>query len=233
MPVSSGKHALLELCVASVEDAAEAEAGGADRLELNSALALDGLTPSLGTFLEVKRAVRLPLLVMVRPRPGDFVYSEADFRVMRRDLDLLLAHGADGVVFGVLRPDGTVDAERCRQLARQAEGRPAVFHRAFDATPDPFAALECLIDLGFRRVLTSGRGETALDGATLLRELIVTAAGRIEVLPGGGITPLTVADVVTRSGCDQVHASLRETPHGGVRAARVAEMRYSLCRIPD
>src|SRR5438046_2636498 len=106
---------LLEVAVGSVEDAVAAAAGGADRVELNAALALGGLTPSLGTLMEVKQAVAVPVLVMVRPRPGGFAYSAAEFRVLRRDLDLALSHGADGVVFGVLRPDGTVDADRCRQ----------------------------------------------------------------------------------------------------------------------
>src|SRR4051812_22644923 len=114
---------LLEVAVASVEDALAAQAGGADRLELNGALALGGLTPSLGTLLEVKAAGGLPVLVMIRPRPGGFAYSEADFRVMQRDADLALRHGADGVVFGVLTPDGRVDADRCRRLVRQADGR--------------------------------------------------------------------------------------------------------------
>src|SRR5881296_3445876 len=107
---------LLEVAVASVEDALAAQGGGADRVELNAALALGGLTPSLGTLLEVKAAVRLPVLAMARPRPGGFAYSAADFRVLRRDLELLLQHGADGVVCGVLHEDGTVDMERCCEL---------------------------------------------------------------------------------------------------------------------
>jgi copper homeostasis protein len=146
----------------------------------------------------------------VRPRPGGFCYSAADFRVMQRDLDLLLTHGADAVAFGVLHEDGTIDIERNRLLAARAGPGRAVFHRAFDVTPEPFTALEQLIDLGLRRVLTSGQEETAYQGAGLLRELIRRAAGRIEVLPGGGINRFTVADVVARTGCDQVHASLRQ-----------------------
>jgi copper homeostasis protein len=211
---------LLEVAVASVEDALAAQAGGADRLELNAALALGGLTPSLGTLIEVKHAVSLPVLAMVRPRPGGFAYSAAEFAVMQRDADLALAHGADGLVFGVLTPEGAVDDERCRALVRQAAGRPVVLHRAFDVTPDPFAALERLIDLGVRRVMTSGHEETAYNGAGQIAELIRRAAGRIEILPAGGINRFTVADVVARTGCDQVHASLRVTRRDASVAAR-------------
>ncbi len=209
MTLLPGRRVLLEVPVASVEDALAAQEGGADRLELNAALALGGLTPSLGTLLEVKAAVTLPLFVMIRPRPGGFAYSEADVRVMQRDADLALEHGAAGIVFGILTADGRVDNERCRRLLRQAGERPAVFHRAFDVTPDPFAALEQLIDLGFRRVMTSGQEETAYNGTARIAELIRRSAGRIEVLPAGGINRFTVADVVARTGCDQVHASLR------------------------
>ncbi len=200
---------LLEVAIASVEDALVAQAGGADRLELNAALALGGLTPSLGTLLEVRRAAALPLVVMVRPRPGGFCYSDEDFRVMRRDLDLALEHGAEGVAFGVLHADGTIDQDRCRQLVEQAGARQTVFHRAFDVTPDPFAAMEQLIDLGVRRAMTSGQEESAYHGAPLIAELVRRAAGRIEVLPAGGINRFTVADVLARTRCDQVHASLR------------------------
>jgi copper homeostasis protein len=203
------RRILLEVCIASAEDAVIAQSGGADRLELNAALSLGGLTPSLGTLLELKQACPLPVMVLLRPRVGGFCYSESDFRVLRRDLDLAGANGADGLVFGVLNADGTVDSPRCRALVEQAGGLPCVFHRAFDVTPDPFAALETLVELGFRRVLTSGQEETAYNGAALLRQLIERARGRIEVLPASGINSFTVADVVARTGCDQVHASLR------------------------
>jgi copper homeostasis protein len=200
---------LLEVAVASVEDALTSQQAGADRLELNAALALGGLTPSLGTLIEVRAAVSLPVLVMVRPRPGGFVYGEADFKVMQRDVDLALKHGADGIVFGILTADGRVDADRCRCLVRQAGDRAAVFHRAFDVSPDPFAALEELIELGVRRVMTSGQEETAYNGAARIAELVERAAERIEILPASGINRFTVADVLARTGCTQVHASLR------------------------
>jgi copper homeostasis protein len=147
---------------------------------------------------------------MLRPRPGGFLYGEADLRVMRRDLNLLLDHGADGIALGVLMETGEINVARCRDLIAEiaSAGREVVFHRAFDVTPDPFVALEQLVDLGVTRILTSGQQEGAYQGAALIAELIRRAAGRIEILPAGGINRFTLNDVVTRTGCDQVHASL-------------------------
>jgi copper homeostasis protein len=215
-----GKRVLLEVCIGSVEDAQAAEAGGADRLELNCALDLGGLTPSLGCLLEGRRLVRLPLMVMIRPRSGGFAYSAAEFRVLQHDLDLALEHGADGVVFGVLNADGSIDLSRCRELVRRTGDRQVVFHRAFDVTPDPFVALEQLIDLGFTRVMTSGQEPSAQAGTQRIAALIQRAAGRIQVLPAGGINRLTVAEVIARTGCDQVHASLRSRYQDTSTAAR-------------
>ncbi len=205
------KPILLEVAVASVDDALAAQAGGANRLELNSALDLGGLTPSLGTLIEIKNAVALPVMVMIRPRPAGFCYSDHEFTTMLRDLDLVLRHGADGLVFGVLTADGRVDLERNQQLIRQCGTKEIVFHRAFDVTPDPFEALLQLIDLGFTRILTSGQEETALHGAALIGELITRAAGRIEILAGGGVNGDTVLDLIHRTGCSQVHGSFRRS----------------------
>jgi copper homeostasis protein len=167
------------------------------------------VTPSLGTLVEVRQATRLPLIVMLRPRPGAFCYSAAEFRVLLRDLDLVLGHGADGIAFGILNEDATVDRVRCREVVRLAGDRPAVFHRAFDLTPEPGAALEVLIDLGLRRVMTSGQRPTALAGAPGIADLVRQAAGRVEVLPAGGVTSDNVAELLRRTACDQVHGSLR------------------------
>lgn len=210
--MNTSRRILLEVCIASADDAVAARDGGADRLELNAALQLGGLTPSMGALLEVKRRVELPVVAMVRPRAGGFCYTEGDYDVMVRDAETLLDRGADGLAFGVLTAGGEVDIGRNRRLVGLIQpGRDAVFHRAFDATPDPFAALEALIELGFRRVLTSGQQASAPLGAALIAELIRRAAGRIEVLPGAGINAETVADLVARTGCDQVHGSLSET----------------------
>jgi copper homeostasis protein len=196
---------LLEICTGSLDDAVAAQAGGADRIELNSSLLQGGLTPSLGTLVEAKRRLTIPILCMVRPRGGGFCYTEHELAVMERDAELLAAHGADGLVFGFLHEDGTIDHGRTRRLLPYAAGKPVVFHRAFDVTPDPFRALEELIDLGITRILTSGQEETVYNGAALIRRLIEQADGRIEILPGGGIDRFNLADVLARTGATQIH----------------------------
>jgi copper homeostasis protein len=221
----------LEICIASVEDALAAQTGGADRVELNAALALGGLTPSLGMLLEVKQTIALPVMVMIRPRPGGFCYSAREFLVMQRDLDLAIANGADGAAFGILTAEGRVDVQRCRELLDQMGDREAVFHRAFDVTPDPSAALEQLIDLGVRRIMTSGQQATALQGAARITDLIRHSADRIEILPASGIHPGTVAAVVEQTGCTQVHASVRRIKKDLSTAGR-PQIRFTARQIP-
>jgi copper homeostasis protein len=198
----------LEICTASVEDCVKAERGGADRVELNCALMLGGLTPSLGALRESRASVRLPIIAMIRPRPAGFCYSRAEFAVMQRDAETALSENADGIAFGILTAAGSVDLKRCREMVNLAAGRQTVFHRAFDVVRNPMAALEQLIDLGVTRIMTSGQEASAYNGAANIAEYIRVAAGRIEILPAGGINRFTVADVIRRTGCDQVHASL-------------------------
>lgn len=202
---------LLEICCGSLDDALGAERGGADRLELCSALFLGGLTPSLGTIIEAKARLTIPVMVMIRPRGAGFCYTEPEFAIMQRDTAMAVEHGADGIVFGVLRQDGTIDVERCKQIRHIAGTRQAVFHRAFDVTPDPFSALDQLIDLGIARVLTSGQEDSAPEGAALIQRLIDYAGDRIEVLPGGGIKPYNLQQVVAATGCKQVHLTVFKT----------------------
>jgi len=146
---------------------------------------------------------------MLRPRPGAFCYRPAEYRVLVRDLDLLLSHGADGIAFGILNENATVDRIRCREVVRQAGNHPVVFHRAFDLTPEAITALETLVDLGVCRVMTSGQQRTALAGAAQIAALIRLAAGRIEILPAGGINSGNVTELLQRTSCDQVHGGLR------------------------
>lgn len=200
---------ILEIGIASVEDGVAAQAGGADRLELNAALALGGITPSLGLLQELRRAVHLPVIAMIRPRCGGFCYSAREFAVMQRDIDLMLGHGAAGIAFGILRENGELDLARCATIVRQCRGHETVLHRAFDVTPDPKLALEQLIDLGITRVMTSGQQSNALQGADNIACFIAQAQGRIEILPAGGINPSTLAGILARIPCRQVHASLR------------------------
>lgn len=200
-------HILLEICCGSVEDAIAAQAGGADRIELCSALFLGGLTPSLASLLSAKEKLTIPVMTMVRPRPAGFCYSPTEVEVMEREADLFVQHGADGIVFGILRPDRTVDVEMCRRVRERIGTREAVFHRAFDVVPDPERALDELIDLGCARVLTSGQRNTAPEGRSLIRKLVEHAHGRIEILPGAGIRTHNVRELIAQTGCTQVHTT--------------------------
>ncbi len=196
---------LLEICCGSLDDALEAQNGGAHRVELCSALFLGGLTPSLGTILEAKARLRIPVMVMIRPRGGGFCYTAAEMAVMERDTAAAVDHGADGIVFGILKADGTVDLERCKRIRKLIGNRQVIFHRAFDVTPDPFRALDQLVEMGITRILTSGQEDNALEGAALIKRLIEYAEDRIEILPGGGIKPQTLQRVLEQTGCKQVH----------------------------
>jgi copper homeostasis protein len=198
---------MIEVCCGSVDDAVEAEKGLAGRVELNSSVFLGGLTPSIGSIIEAKKRLKIPVMVMIRPRAGGFCYTQAEMDVMLRDAELAVGHGADGLVFGILTPDGLIDVERCRQIMELCEGREAVFHRAFDVVPDPMKALEQLIELGFTRVLTSGQQRTVPEGIELIRKLIDYSGDKIEILPGGGIRPHNVRSIVEQTGARQVHLS--------------------------
>jgi copper homeostasis protein len=204
---------LLEVCCGSLDDAIEAELGGADRVELCSCLFFGGLTPSIGSVIEAKRRLKIPVIVMIRPRGGGFCYTEPEFAAMQRDAEATLAKGADGIVFGILNSDGTVDFDRNRRLCELAGGRESVFHRAIDVTPDPFSALDQLIELGFTRVLTSGQQPSVPEGLDLIQRLTERAAGRITVMPGGGIRPNAVQEVIARTGCKQIHVAAWKPQH--------------------
>lgn len=202
------KRIQIEICCGSLDDALSAQEVGADRIELNSSLFLGGLTPSLGSLIAVKKHLRIPVMAMVRPRAAGFHYSPADFEVMEEDARLLIEHGADGIVFGFLHPDGTVDTERCARFVSLARGKETVFHRAIDVVPDPLQALDQLIDLGISRVLTTGQKATSFEGADLMAEMVRRAAGRIEILPGfngGGITRQYAKGLIERIGVNQMH----------------------------
>lgn len=199
---------LLEICTGDPEGVLEAFKGLADRVELCSDLPEGGLTPSIGLVQMASNF--LPTNVLIRPRPGDFIYSVVEMTTMRMDIRTAVAAGASGVVFGMLTPDGNVNVRACRHLLSEAEGLENTFHRAFDLTPDPFRALEEIIDLGFSRILTSGQQATALAGADLIAELHERARGRIKIIAGGGVTPENAAEILRRSHADELHASARK-----------------------
>jgi len=201
---------LIEVCCGSTDDAVEAERGGADRVELNSSLFFGGLTPSLGSVIEAKKRLSIPVIVMIRPRGGGFCYTEAEMEVMCHDARLAVEHGADGLVFGILTPEGSIDTDRCRQIVELIGSKEAVFHRAFDVTPEPLEALDKLVELGFKRILTSGQAPTVPEGAELIKELIDYAGDRMEILPGAGILAHNVRQIVEQTGAKQVHLSASE-----------------------
>ena len=224
-PSSSHVHDVgrcrVEIIGFSGEDAAAIEAAGGDRVELCSAFALGGLTPSPGTVREAKAGASVPIMAMLRPRESGMTYTEAEFDAMRRDLAALLEAGADGIVLYVTNPDGTPDEDRLPLLAKDVKsaGRLLTAHRAFDLAPDPFAALETLVALGFDRVLTSGGEPTAIAGEARITDLVRAARDRIQILPGGGIRPNNVRTFVARTGVAEVHLSaLRRVPDPSLAA---------------
>ncbi|PZF93251.1 copper homeostasis protein CutC [Micromonospora deserti] len=195
-----------EICIDSVEGAVAAEAAGADRVELCSALFEGGLTPSIGTIETALRTVdRIRVHVIVRPRAGDFIYSPAEVDAMVRDVQAAVAAGAHGVVIGALTAEGDVDVPTTRKLIEAAGTASVTFHRAFDMVRDPFQALELLIELGVDRVLTSGQEVSVLEGAPLIAELVRRAERRIVVMPGGGITPRNIARIIEATGAEEYH----------------------------
>jgi copper homeostasis protein len=201
----SGAPILIEACVDSVPSAMAAEAGGAGRVELCDNLIEGGTTPSAGTIAECRARLRIPIFAMIRPRGGDFLYTDVEYAIMRRDIAHARSLGADGVVLGLLRPDGSVDVERTRALVEAARPLPVTFHRALDVARDADQALDALIALGVDRVLTSGQAATAPEGAAVIARLVRRAAGRIGILPGCGIDETNVRRLVADTGAREVH----------------------------
>ncbi|MFC5860842.1 copper homeostasis protein CutC [Acidicapsa dinghuensis] len=211
----------LEICVDSVEAAKAAEAGGAQRVELCSALSEGGLTPSMGLIRAVRESVGIEVQVMIRPRGGDFCYSGEEIAVMRADIEAAREAGADGVVLGLLTPDGDVDVEPTRMLVEVAhQAAPPIevtFHRALDMTQNMQAALEDVIHCGADRVLTSGGAPNAMLGLDCMAGLIKTARERIAVMVCGCVRPHNVSKIVEATGALEFHASLRRSVPGPVR----------------
>ncbi len=199
----------MEVCVDSIESAVNAEKGGACRVELCSNLVEGGTTPSLGMLKVTKRTVSIPIFAMLRPRAGDFLYSDADFQVMKEDLKLMKQNGADGIVFGILTPSGEIDIKRSKVLIELARPLPVTFHRAFDMVRNQELSLQALISLGVERVLTSGHESSSLEGLPLLKKLVEKGRGKIVVVPGGGITEGNVGHILEGYGAVEFHCSAR------------------------
>jgi copper homeostasis protein len=205
---NGGSLILVEAAVETLEEALAAERAGADRIELCANLSDGGTTPSAGLIAAVVGQTKLPVVVMIRPRGGDFVYSDDEIDAMTRDIELAGEGGIAGIVTGVLTADGHIDIERTRALVDAAAGLPVTFHRAFDSTGDLPDALEELIQIGVSRVLTSGSAATALEGAATIAALVDQAHAWISIIAGGGIREHNVRDVVARTGAREVHSRL-------------------------
>ena len=205
---------IIEACVNSAISAIEAQKGGADRVELCENLHDGGTTPSAGSIRIARKNLHIGLFVMIRPRGGDFCYSDEEFEIMQQDIQVAKELGADGVVFGILLPDGTMDVGRMKLLVELARPMGITCHRAFDMTADPFKAMEEITGLGIDRILTSGQQKTATEGAALIKELISRSPGRIIIMPGSGIKEHNVADLIRSTGAKEIHVHLEKREPG-------------------
>ncbi len=219
----------IEIVVYNFESAMKAQAGGADRIELCDNPADGGTTPSAGIIELVRQNLTIDVYVMIRPRGGDFLYSTYEFHAMKRDIAICQKLAVDGVVFGILNPDGTIDKKRCQELIARARPLKVTCHRAFDMTRDPYQALEDCIEVGFDRVLTSGRESQAAQGAALIGDLVKRADGRIAIMPGSGVSEENAPELVSVSGVSEIHFSAVAYRESGMQYAneRIASMGQS------
>ncbi len=207
---------MLEICIDGVASARAARAGGADRVELCANLPEGGTTPSAGMIRAVRSAFAGGLMILIRPRGYDFLYSEDEMQAMRHDIQVARDLGANGVVMGCLTRTGQVDVPNCQRLMAAAGGLDLTFHRAFDMTRSLTEALEDIIKLGIKRVLTSGGQPDAVAGTSIIAELVRQADGRASVMPGGGVTETNLAQLVRATGVREVHLSARHVVRSGM-----------------
>ena len=195
----------LEVCADSVESVLAAEKGGADRIELCGNVVIGGTTPSESLFREIRRYSDIKIHALIRPRFGDFCYTEYEFDIIRSEVRKFWELGAQGVVIGMLSPDGSLDVEHLAQLMEEAKGMSVTLHRAFDVCRDPMEALEQVISLGFNTILTSGQKNNCVDGSPLLAELVEKSAGRIHIMAGAGVNADVIAPIYEKTGITDYH----------------------------
>lgn len=200
---------IFEACVESIESALAAEKVGADRIELCSELDTGGITPSYGLIKSATEKLSIPVNVLIRPRGGDFVYSEQEFEVMKHDILLCRDNGVNGIVIGILLGNNTIDKERTFKLINIAQPMSITFHRAFDETENPIEALEKLIDLKVDRLLTSGQMNDAYTGKERIKKLVEHAKDRIIIMPGGGVNENNIAEIIKHTAVKEIHGSAR------------------------
>ena len=199
----------LEICVDSVESAINAQAAGADRVELCDNLIEGGTTPSYGSLASARNNLSIGLHVIIRPRGGDFLYSDLEYDLMRRDIEICGESGIDGIVTGILLPGGNIDIERTAKLFEFAYPMSTTFHRAFDMCSDPVQGLEDVISTGASRLLTSGLKNKAQDGIELIRQLIIQSGDRLIIMPGSGIDETNAALIITATKAREIHLTGR------------------------
>jgi len=202
------KKILLEISVESVEAAAAAERGGADRIELCDNLSVGGLTPQAALIRAVRQQIEIPIFVMIRPRAGDFVYSPAEFAQMKKSIAAAKASEASGLVLGILKPDRSVDIDDTCELVDLAQPLPVTFHRAFDACPDLSQALEDVVRSGASRILTSGGAASAPEGSGNIRMLVAAAGERVTIIPGAGIQGGNILQLAAATRAREFHSGL-------------------------
>lgn len=199
----------IEICAGSVTSALAAQQGGAYRVELCDNLKDGGTTPSYGMLLLARKNLHIKLYPIIRPRGGDFFYSDLEFEVMKADVQQCRNLGCDGVVFGILKADGEIDTKRCLELKEIAGSMGTTFHRAFDRCKNPYQALEEIIKMGFERILTSGTENSVVKGASMISSLIKQAAGRISIMPGAGIRPENLRELIEQTGATEYHSTAK------------------------
>lgn len=197
----------LECCVDSVESAIAAKKGGADRIELCSALVIGGLSPSQALYRKIREQVDLPIRVLLRPRFGDFCYTDFEHEIIKEEIRSFRKLGADGIVIGTMKPDGTLNVEQMKKLIEEAQGMSVTLHRAFDMCKNPFMALEEARKLGINTILTSGQKNTCIDGVELLKELVEKAQGETEILVGGGVDASVLPVLAEKTKAKSYHMS--------------------------
>jgi copper homeostasis protein len=199
----------LEICAQSLTSALAAQAGGAHRIELCSALEVGGLTPSYATIVETRKQLSIEICVLIRPRAGDFFYSDLEFDLIKKDILFCKQQGVEGVVVGILNQNRRFDLKKMDILAQLAYPMDIVSHRAFDQTPDPFLALSQLQNLGFQRILTSGQAQNAVSGKEILRGLVAAAEGKIEIMPGAGVNAHNIQELLKYTQATTIHTSAK------------------------
>lgn len=208
---------IVEIVVFNLDSAMKAQEGGADRIELCDNPAEGGTTPSAGVIELARQNLSIDVFVMIRPRGGDFFYSNYDFHAMKRDIVECQKLSVDGLVFGILNPDGTIDKKRCQELIDCARPLKVTCHRAFDMTRDPIEAFEDCIEAGFDRILTSGQEDQAIKGTALIHDLVKRSNGRIKIMAGSGVNEENVEEIVAKTGVNEIHFSAAAWRDSGMR----------------